>query len=451
TPGAEVVVHEPGSYRVETDRSGWTELVVRDGFAELVTARGSTVVRGGEAATTYGERWSGVEISAAGSEDSLERWGSELLARARTSSAAELHVEPELAYGAAPLREWGTWVSYDSDWYWRPRVGVDWRPYWQGRWAWTPSGLTWVSSEPWGWVPYHYGAWSRIPGYGWAWRPGRVYSPAWVYWHWSDSWVGWVPVGYYTGWYGPGYYGSGFRFGVYGWSSGGWDLYTSWNFGPTDCLRRRHQRDHYRRGGDLARELGPRVPRGLVTTDTRGLPRHGFADEGVGSRELLRRAQRRIDRTPLVDVTDFVGRRRDLPPPVERAIRTEPGAKIRLADVPRAEMDSELQGRTVPRRDRVGDVVPVQGGGGSRVGRSDPVAGGALGEPSPRDRDRARVAPGGEVERGRPAVAPRAPAEGTDLNPRYDLERRGVPNPRPEAPRAPAEGTDFNPRYDLER
>ncbi|HSM14405.1 MAG TPA: FecR family protein, partial [Thermoanaerobaculia bacterium] len=340
TPGAEVVVHEPGSYRIETDRSGWTELVVREGFAEVVTARGSTIVRAGESAVAYGDRRSGVDVASAGAEDTLERWGRALDAGAQSASSALLHVEPELAYQAAPLAESGSWVSYDSAWYWRPTaVAVDWRPYWSGRWLWTPSGLTWVSSEPWAWVTYHYGTWCQVPGYGWAWRPGRVYSPAWVYWHWSDAWVGWCPVGYYTGWYGPGYYGPGFRWGVYGWSSGSWGYYSSWNFCPTRRLRHCDPRHDLRRGRDLDRELGGRVPRGLVTTDTRGLPRDRFTEEGAGSRELLGRVNRRLEAQPMVDVTDFVARRRDLPPAVEKAVRAEPEARIRLADVPRVASD----------------------------------------------------------------------------------------------------------------
>ena len=45
-------------------------------------------------------------------------------------------------------------------------MATDWRPYWHGRWASTPAGLTWVSAEPWGWVPYHYSTWDYVPSYG---------------------------------------------------------------------------------------------------------------------------------------------------------------------------------------------------------------------------------------------------------------------------------------------
>ena len=44
----------------------------------------------------------------------------------------------------------------------------------------TPTfGYTWVSSYPWGWLPYHCGAWSYY-SFGWGWAPGgcgRTWSP----------------------------------------------------------------------------------------------------------------------------------------------------------------------------------------------------------------------------------------------------------------------------------
>src|SRR5207253_5554393 len=59
------------------------------------------------------------------------------------------------------------------------------------------GALTWVSYEPWGWVPYHYGRWALDPGYGWVWLPGTGYAPAWVYWMYGPSSIGWAPMGYY--------------------------------------------------------------------------------------------------------------------------------------------------------------------------------------------------------------------------------------------------------------
>ncbi|KAB2964631.1 MAG: hypothetical protein F9K18_07380, partial [Thermoanaerobaculia bacterium] len=429
TPTAEVVIHRPGTYRVSTAPEGWTEVVVREGFAEVVTGGGSTLVREDESAyASFSGR--DVDLAGAGALSSLERWGEELTAGARQ---AELYVEPELGYHAAPLAGYGSWVSVDSVHYWQPRVEVGWRPYWRGRWGWTPSGMTWISSEPWGWVPYHYGTWCSLPRYGWVWRPGRIYSPAWVYWHWSDDWVGWIPAGYYTNWYDSWGFDFGFRFGVYGWASGGWGYYNDWNFAPNHCLRRRDQGRYMRRGGDLARELGPRVPRGVLTTDTRGLPRDQFADRGFALGEFSRRArERRGD--DLTDVTEFVARRRDLPPQVREVVRSDGDARVRLVDEPGANGDGWRAGDRGRRVPATGDQA---GARSNRDGRNEgdgrvfdrPVGGSndrgsvrSVPDANPRmlpgerrgrnDGDgavtRPRTLPGGGSDDGRNQVAPRS-------------------------------------------
>ena len=118
------------------------------------------------------------------------------------------YVPPDYAadYETGGLDDYGSWVyvpAYDQ-YCWRPSVLSDWRPYTAGTWRWTPCGLTWVSYEPWGWLPYHYGTWTFDPEFGWIWLPGSFYSPAWVYWNYTDDYVGWCPIGYY-GYDGPAY------------------------------------------------------------------------------------------------------------------------------------------------------------------------------------------------------------------------------------------------------
>ena len=62
-----------------------------------------------------------------------------------------------------------------------------------------PSGLTWISTEPWGWITYHYGAFGGMllesAGSGDQEAPTPQGS---VYWHWGPSYVGWVPAGPYS-------------------------------------------------------------------------------------------------------------------------------------------------------------------------------------------------------------------------------------------------------------
>jgi hypothetical protein len=94
------------------------------------------------------------------------------------------------------LAQYGNWVERPSyGWVWRPRVErSSWRPYEDGRWAWTDEGWTWISEEPYGWATYHYGRWYDDPDYGWEWIPGDEYAPAWVSWQESDDYIGWAPL-----------------------------------------------------------------------------------------------------------------------------------------------------------------------------------------------------------------------------------------------------------------
>jgi len=97
-------------------------------------------------------------------------------------------------YGS--LDRYGTWVEVsDYGQVWCPLdVSAGWRPYTVGSWAYTDYGWMWVSDDPWGGVPYHYGRWTFDSYYGWVWIPGDVWGPAWVAWRYGDGWAGWAPL-----------------------------------------------------------------------------------------------------------------------------------------------------------------------------------------------------------------------------------------------------------------
>ena len=323
-PNATVYVQDVGDLSVATVGGDSSEVVVRRGFVEIATERGSTLLRAGEAARITGASWATTRLVSAPPADAFERWARALENEGSTRRSG--YVDDRLAYASANLDDYGTWVTVDQDWAWRPRVDDGWRPYWQGRWAYSPSGATWISNEPWGWVPYHYGTWDLVPGTGWVWFPGTTYSPAWVYWYWGDQWAGWCPVGYYSRHDRHAGRDRGLRFGVYGSVGGGIDLYADWSFGPAHLLFDRHHRDRFRRGGvDFAREIGTRtLPRGILTTDTRGLdPRRLLG--GRDPRELLSHEKGRpggsVD--PLPDATDFIARRPEITPELRRRIYVE--------------------------------------------------------------------------------------------------------------------------------
>lgn len=347
TPNAAVYPQAYGTYRITSSQDQFTEVTVRRGKAEVVTDRGSEIVRADETGIVEGDRYADVEVESAASYDNLERWASRLEDESRYASTNDDYLDDNLRYQAAPLARYGGWISVGGRSYWRPRVAVGWQPYSQGRWAYTPAGLTWVSYEPWGWVPYHYGSWDYLPSYGWVWQAGHRWAPAWVYWYWGPSYVGWCPTGYYTSYYRGSY--DYFRHGVYGWAGGSWDHWNRWTFVNTDYFRgyRNGYRNGYwdgRRDGwrdqwnvgryavpvDELRRHGP-LDRGVVTTDTRPLrpdtwddPRHAIRvlTEGPGGRPRYNQ----VGGAPaaaggeLPDVTPFIERRRDLPPGVVRSV-----------------------------------------------------------------------------------------------------------------------------------
>jgi hypothetical protein len=260
------------------------------------------------------------------------------------------------------MAEYGSWVTVSNRHAWRPRVAADWSPYRHGRWAYTPSGLTWSSYEPWGWVPYHYGSWDYTPGWGWAWYPGQVYAPAWVYWYWGPSYVGWVPFGYYSSYYGPlwyaGYgYGYDYTWGfgrrVHGWGGGHhWD---HWNFVDCGNVYDRRLANHTR----TAVQLGAQgeLPRGIITTETRGLkpdiatrPSQGMwtlANDRSGWEKPVRE---------LPDVSRFVAR--------------DPNVS---AEVGRVALPVDRDGRGGNGRGAPGEK-PVSVGGNGGAGGTDAVA-----------------------------------------------------------------------------
>ena len=102
------------------------------------------------------------------------------------------------------LSPYGSWerVSRYGDCWVPLDVPVGWRPYTVGYWVDTDYGWMWVSEDPWGGIPYHYGRWAFDNYYGWVWVPDddEVWAPAWVAWRYGDDYVGWAPLPPDAGW-----------------------------------------------------------------------------------------------------------------------------------------------------------------------------------------------------------------------------------------------------------
>jgi len=109
--------------------------------------------------------------------------------------AAQASVAVSISVFHDDLAPYGRWVGVGS--YGRcfvPLVAAGWAPYVDGQWVYTDYGWTWVSNDPFGDVPFHYGSWTWADPYGWIWVPGTVWAPAWVTWAYGDDYVGWAPI-----------------------------------------------------------------------------------------------------------------------------------------------------------------------------------------------------------------------------------------------------------------
>jgi hypothetical protein len=133
--------------------------------------------------------------------DSWETWNVDRDRAQSRSAKADPYLPDELRGHAAELDANGSWVSVpEYGTVWRPTVlGTDeWAPYRDGRWIWNGDDYVWLSFESWGWVPYHFGRWAVVSGFGWCWVPpirGDVYwGPGYVGWYRTGSQVGWTPL-----------------------------------------------------------------------------------------------------------------------------------------------------------------------------------------------------------------------------------------------------------------
>ncbi|HET7497414.1 MAG TPA: DUF6600 domain-containing protein [Candidatus Eisenbacteria bacterium] len=101
-----------------------------------------------------------------------------------------------VSYFYDELDPYGDW--YDDPrygWVWYPEaVSAGWRPYLNGYWVYTDWGWAWVSDDPWGADPYHYGRWACDASNRWMWVPDDVWAPAWVSWRYGGGYAGWAPL-----------------------------------------------------------------------------------------------------------------------------------------------------------------------------------------------------------------------------------------------------------------
>jgi hypothetical protein len=127
----------------------------------------------------------------------LVPWILGAFALALPARPARAQIEASFSIGGFhdELAPYGRWEDCRYGQCWIPEhVASNWQPYTNGQWVYTEYGWTWVSDDPWGSSPYHYGTWASLGPQGWCWIPGSVWAPAWVTWSYSDNYVGWAPL-----------------------------------------------------------------------------------------------------------------------------------------------------------------------------------------------------------------------------------------------------------------
>jgi len=464
TPACSVYLLGDGDFRIEANRQGRTRVVSHRGVAEVVGEGGSVLLRAGMISEAYpGSYPSTPEPFNTFVADDFDGWveAREATYRVRDRYADDPGYSAE-AYEAVPsevrpyygeLSQYGRWAyTVDYGYVWYPSgVSVSWRPYYDGYWDYGPYGYFWVSYEPWGWAPYHYGRWAWVAGHGWGWIPGRVFAGAWVAWSWGSLYVGWAPLGY---WNYPVYVGTPY-----------YHYYDPhcWTFVNYTHINHRH----YRRYAVPVDRLGDGLARNaVVTRPPRVSPRQ--LSESAEWRARARREVESDDRARIRP--DYRERRpqrnlRDVDEEIARTVSTRP----------RERADRTGLGASSPQRNDASARGGRSGAGGSAgaAGSGGTAAGTRVrtfprrvsGEDAERVRRQSeaargssRATPGGGSgsatgERTRRStepsrVQPRTPNDGQSAERVRDLYRR-MSSPRTTRERSEAEsarpGTDRTP------
>jgi FecR protein len=194
-----------GPYKVSATKSSIFRVAMDENPIQIAVMRGAVHVETGnesgldlltnQTASLDMKDTSSYDVAQNITADSWDQWNSD-----RDQHLAQLGSRATMARavgGGNP--DDPAWSDLDAygNWYDMPGYGMGWMPYGpgvgfdpfgSGYWGYYPGygGYTWISAYPWGWLPYHCGAWNWFNSTGWMWFPGNC--------GWGAFGNGWYPV-----------------------------------------------------------------------------------------------------------------------------------------------------------------------------------------------------------------------------------------------------------------
>jgi hypothetical protein len=172
---AEVTVPHSGRFRIDSAQ-GQNWVTVFHGKVDVANGGSTTAVENGKTLHFGGaENQSSVDRSPR--TDAFDKWASdrEQALDMAQSGAGDFVRQRDYMFSTADLYNYGLWSNISGyGMAWQPYgMGANWMPFSNGMWMMggMNSDWMWASSEPWGWLPYHFGGWVYIDGEGWFWIP----------------------------------------------------------------------------------------------------------------------------------------------------------------------------------------------------------------------------------------------------------------------------------------
>ncbi len=177
TSNTTLTLREPGEYRIAVPTEGITDLTVRGGAAEAMTAGGPVRIADGQRVRLEGHQ-ALASLATPRSADAFDDWVLE-----REVQLADLEPSPESMASGDEYEE----LDRYGEWYDEPSYGRVWMPstayggydpFRYGHWQHFGTRFTWVNSMPWGYQTFHSGRWAYLDHRNrWCWVPARRTPP----------------------------------------------------------------------------------------------------------------------------------------------------------------------------------------------------------------------------------------------------------------------------------